>query len=315
MITKTHTYLLFFMLAALLLAACTPASAPATNSPSTPAAPTDTPDEVVMPTNQPTDEPEGPLTTDWLSGLDPETVLLQLDYEPTFFRREAFLPFGRFPVFTLYADGTLVYIKAGETFEQQAIELVQLSPEETLEMIEKVMAMGFENLEDHLDFCHVQADGTEVCIADDAYTVLRGVVGSGETREIKIYSDFANDPKAFAAVRGFFSTYSHPNASLYMPDQITLFVNRLNVAIEAPIREWPLEPELVTGLAFNQFDMSVIVLEGQTLDTFLASFPAAVSSFFFEVEGRTYEMYTVPWLPKSEYSAQIEAAFPASSGG
>ncbi len=310
--------LLFFLLVlALMLAACTPAGAPGTELPGSGAGPTDPPEvsETPDPSPMPTEDPSGPYTLEWLESLSPESVLLQLDYEPTFFRREAFHPFGRFPVFTLYADGTLVYLNAGETFEEQTIELVRLSPEETLQTLENVMAMGFENLEDHLDFCHKQEDGSEVCIADDAYTILRAVLSSGEFREVKIYSDFANDPKVFSEVKGFMSTFSHPEAAPYLPAHATLFVNRLNIQIEAPIREWPLDPEVMSGLSFDKFDMAVIVLEGPALERYLEQFDPVVSSYFFEVEGKTYETYFVPWLPKGDYGAQIEEAFPLSKSG
>jgi hypothetical protein len=309
--TKRHTYIFYLLALAMLFSACTPAAAPATVQPQ----PTEVPTEAPEPTDMPTEEPSGPYTLPWLADLPPETVLLQQDYEPTFFRPEAFYPFGRFPVFTLYADGTLVYINAGETVDQQVIEQVQLAPEETLVMLENVMAMGFENLESHLDMCQEQGDDNSVCIADASFTILRAIVPSGEMREVKIYADFANDEDAYAAVTGFFTSYTHPDALPFAPTRATLFVRKLDIEIEVPVRLWPLEPELLTELVFDKTGMAVIVLEGNTLAGFLDEFPANINSYFFEIESQIYETYVVPWLPYADYSAEIESAFPASFGG
>ncbi len=302
--TKTTTLLIAFLsIYYLLLAACTPVASPTSDEPGSSG-------EATSPPDGPTVEPAGPYSVAWLAGLPPEIVLLQQDFEPTFFRPEARYPFGRFPIFTLFADGSLVYVNAGQTVAQQRIEIVQLSSEETIALIEQVIELGFENLEDSLDDCLEEEDGNMFCVADASFTILRAVVPSGELREVKTYYNFSNDPEAFAAVTDLFLTYEHPDAGAYVPTQATVFARLLTIDLEMPVQEWPLDIELLKNLTPGEHGLDAFILEGETLNRFLSVFPVSVNNYFFEVQGQTVEVYFVPWPPHVEYMDQIEAAFP-----
>jgi len=309
-----NTFLLtLFLAVALFAAACTPVESPPVQEPLSGPADTPIPTETptAEPTEPPTEEPTGPYTEAWLSGLSPDTILLQQDYEPTFFRPESFYPFGRFPSFTLYADGTLVYVNAGATVDEQQIELVHLTPAETIATLEQVMELGFEKLESHLDMCgNVAGEEDEVCIADASITVLRGAVPGGEFREVKIYANFSDDPEALNAVLEFYNSYTNPEAEPYVPTHATVFAHKLQYELEVPVRTWPLDIEMLRNLDPHEYDLDAFILQSEDLATFLAEFPVSVNSYFFDLEGATVEVYIVPWLPYADHTEAIETAFP-----
>jgi hypothetical protein len=326
---SVHVFLGFLVVWSLMLGACgvpdgTGASAPTAEPFPTPESgetptvltpsptPFPTPSTIPTPTLVPTEAPTPTLvpteTPTESERLFSTAVLLQLDYEPTFFRPETFSPGGRVPQFTLLVDGRVFYIDPGEppSYTSERLVWAQLQPDAVQALVQQVMDLGFERLESHTDMCGQDEQGQQVCVADAAYSILRVRMPDESLREIKNYHDFANDPAALKAIKKLLTEYRAASAQPYVPEKAALFLGPVDAALEGmEVRDWPLDPALLTPPETGVVQWGV-VLEQDGLELLLATATRNMGDAYFRHADQVYGAYLVPWLPGIDYTEEVQ---------
>lgn len=292
MVMMRSGILVYFLLAGILLSACGRVTHPlnTTNTLSPPPA---------TPSLPPTTPPG--YTLEKLESLSPQDTLVQLDYEPTFSRPEAFYAYGRLPPFTLLADGMVIYLQECQTVEDQVVMQARLTPDEALALLDQVQALGFSELEDYTDTCRDMGGGTRQCVEDSSFTILRVLQPDGRLRQVKIYHNFTQVPEVLDSIRQLLVEYQHPEAQPYKPERATLFLRALESVRGVELQPWPLGSGWLRALDSVAEGEKAFLLEGKDLGRFLDAVPSNTGDFFFEYQDRYFSAYLIPWPPGVDY--------------
>ncbi|HEU5010986.1 MAG TPA: hypothetical protein VFT66_00475 [Roseiflexaceae bacterium] len=269
------------------------------------APPTDVPTATpIPPTAAPTQEPTAVPPVE----RDTSNVLVQLDYEPTFFRPEASVPFGRVPRFTLLKDGRVFYLDAGDppSYDQERLMDATLSPDETAAFVQKIRDLGFAQLESYTDMCQTSADGQQNCVADASFSIIRVRQPDGTLREVRNYHNFANQPQVLEQIRTLLTDYRNAAAQPYQPERAALFIRVADGDLtDRTVLPWPLAADWLQPRQPG-VQLWARVLEGKDLATFLAAVPRNTGDFWFRADDKVYQTYLVPWLPGEDYTDAVQ---------
>jgi hypothetical protein len=290
---KASVVLGFLALLTFLLAACAPAApAPQTGSEGTPTA-----------APAVTEPPAGVF-----AGLKPEDILLQLTYEPGFTLPEYRFAFGRTPYFTLLADGSVMYIDESQDFK---VMEARLSQDEAAALLQQVREMGFARLESHTDMCGKLADGSEPCIADASTTVMRVRMEDGSLREIRNYANFSNGPTTYDAIYNLMNEYTHSAAAVYVPHAAALFIRMVPQPEMASPAEWPLDAAYIQRAQNAPEQFTAVALSAEEAALWQKNVGVVAAPIVFQHEGQSVSAMFVPWLPGEDFTAEMQAEFPA----
>lgn len=247
------------------------------------------------------------------AALEPTDLLLQLDSEPTFFRFEAFQPFGRVPQFTLLANGNVFYKDAGSppSYSNERLMRAALSPDETVALVQQILNLGVTRVTNHEDVCEPSETDQKMCISDASYTLLRIRLPDGVLRETRNYAGFANEPEILKQASEMLSNYRRSDATGYQPEQSTMFIRREQGEPNGvPVVDWPLDADWLTPPRVG-VEQWAKVLEGEARDMVFAVVPRTMGDFYFRTEAGFYSVLLVPWLPSADYRSELDSySFP-----
>lgn len=156
-----------------------------------------------------------------------EHVVLQLDYEPMW--TDAWpdyqTPWGHVPQFTLFDDGTAIYL-GDEPGRETAIYVANIDPTESTAILGQVAGLGFDSLVSHeaTTFCDEAGNCQEP--GRSLYTIIRAR-RDGELRTVKVYHSFSNDLAAFEAIHDLLRYWSAEEALLLEADTTAVYVQPL----------------------------------------------------------------------------------------
>jgi len=236
------------------------------------------------------------------------SLLLQMDWEPTYSEPFRFQAAARMPAFTLYSDGLVVYVHGKEGI----VLCAKLSAAQADSVWRHVLGLGIERLESYESQEKAVSDSMSMIVFDASIGIIRQRRSSGELRTIKNYADFANEPEILSQVRTYLQDWHDPSATMYIPQQATLvIVGRWIDDKNWPA--WPLQPGILTSAPWRPpsgggtywSSEKAYVVDGERYEV-LAGFPRqGMGMQCFKYEGSSYSVIARPWLPGEDFSKAI----------
>jgi len=206
-----------------------------------------------------------------------------------------FEPFGRFPRFVLYDDGTVIY------FDESSSELLTAKTKPK-KVLDDLTALGFDRIDSYEEECEQATGGSTQCVSDAATSVITVRRPGQPPRTLRNYYNFANNPNALAAIRDYLTNFTAPGATRYLPKQAVLIVDDVHVPNGEPVA-WPL---LAALLDVPKQGWPVVLNAAQT-KRLVAALGSNTGSFRVKSGGKTHGVELVPWMPGGDYTKDVEA--------
>ncbi|OGF53543.1 MAG: hypothetical protein A2Z21_07545 [Candidatus Fraserbacteria bacterium RBG_16_55_9] len=244
----------------------------------------------------------------WAATTPIPELELQLEYEPTFAPRRWTVEFGRVPPFSLYKDGTAIYLKTVPNSSEQHVRTVKLSESERQALLKRVEELGFDRLASR------EPRPGEPIIADAPYIVLRMERGAA-LKEVRVYFNYVSDAQAWQAILDLFESYDHPRAEEYRAQQATLFVRKLSDEEEAQydnvrVKSWPYGQKYLKPHKPDQYEWAW-VFSGNELQQFWQDNGTLYPQLLiYGGSGGLYEIEVVPWLPDDSFPIDVIESYP-----
>ncbi|MEM6995706.1 MAG: hypothetical protein AAF721_34675 [Myxococcota bacterium] len=254
---------------------------------------------------------------DATQALSADDLVVQLEYAPGFAgvdTRDPFDAYGRVPTFSMYRDGSVIYVGENEHGEH-GLFVAQRGEMAVTETLQHILALGFEDIEGHEETCIERPTG-RLCASDSATLVLR--VRVGETmREIRNYAGWAKAHGAqLAAIYDRIELLGQPSpwgTRPFVPLAATLYTRTLRPSAEAAecdrvgIEPWRLDASMFEhAFAANRTTSAV---RGEPLRRLTAVLGNGVGRYAcFGLGDRTLRAELVPWLPGVDHHEAIAAA-------
>lgn len=247
--------------------------------------------------------------------LTADDVLLQLDYEGGMLASlagDSEQPFGRVPSFTLYRDGTVMFVEP--TTDSYALRIWMMDARDAREHIEHVRALGVAQLRNYTHYC-LRTGRLRRCISDSIIKILRARLPDGTLRELRNYAGF--EPQLMVRLHAIYDRITaikarYRGAPLYLPRDATLFVAPLAREIgdlsphsRARMRPWPLDGETLERAMIS----GTVALEVPQIRAMItATGSNIVRDQLFVQGGRLVHASMIPWLPDADHRDAIARA-------
>ncbi len=136
-------------------------------------------------------------------------------------------------------------------------------------------------------------------------------MGDGSLREIHNYANFSNGPVLYESIYSLMNEYTHPKATVYLPQAATLFVRIVPPPEMSSPADWPLDTAYVKRAESAPEQFTAVVLNAEEAALWQKDVGIDNNSITFQLDGQPVSGFFVPWLPGEDYTEEIAAEFPA----
>jgi hypothetical protein len=267
--------ILLFLTAILLMGCSTPTATPQPT-------PTATPDPLAF-----------------IDDLPPDAVLIQLTYHSS---PEGFYSlYWEVPQFTLYADGTILYL--AENREFPAVMETHFDSQQVREFMDQVMATGIAHTVSFSfdEICEFRDLGTSApCLTDQTATTLRIQLDADTMHVIDAYADYTSQPGMFDAAKGLLEAFEVEDAVLYAPQESIISFQVVEVSQCSDGDTWPCVPEWpldTDRLVTEDGYYGEARLNGEESAALAPFYESNIGRTVFETDGGFFEVTLIPVIP------------------